>query len=460
LAEPPLDPDSEAAAAVLPQRVPAQPDVPVVPEPPSVDPPAEPPELARIASHLRRDDPPPDQRPDGFDVKAILAAVREVPGVRDASLRTTPAGAHSLRLELAQGADPAEVSRVVARLLSDRMGLSAAPQNLPGLDPPGGYAPPATPYVPAQVQPHSRPSTGEPASARRAGGTSWPFGGSSPPAQPESPGLTSAPPAPSTPSPEPSTSSRSVVGRSAPTSPGWLDPPTQSPPVQSPLTQPFLGQSPLAESTPLAAGEPTGVPRVSSGARGRATVEPRFAQRQGAPEPAGEPTADEGALWGPGLGAEPAGQGPDSDVRPPRPLVPGHPPAPRVLIDQVRVSTFGIEATVEVRLAVGDRTATGMATGPAVDAYVVRLCATAAATAVDELLSLADQPHGPVRCFVEHAAAVPLGSCEVAVVVLLLTCAGWVEQLAGSAVVAGDQRQAAVRATLAAVNRRLEALLS
>jgi hypothetical protein len=55
---------------------------------------------------------------------------------------------------------------------------------------------------------------------------------------------------------------------------------------------------------------------------------------------------------------------------------------------------------------------------------------------------------------------VSFGTCEVATVVVLLVCDGWVEQLAGSALVAGDQRQAAVRATLAAVNRRLEALLS
>jgi hypothetical protein len=41
-----------------------------------------------------------------------------------------------------------------------------------------------------------------------------------------------------------------------------------------------------------------------------------------------------------------------------------------------------------------------------------------------------------------------------------LACGGWVEQLAGSALVADDSRQAVVRAALAAVNRRLEALLS
>ena len=120
---------------MLPQRVPAEPDVPVVPEPPAVEPPAETPELARIATHLRRDDEPAPlrERPEGFDVNAILDAVREVAGVRDAALRRTPAGAHSLRLDLADGADPAEVSRQVARLLQERMGLAAAPQNVPGL---------------------------------------------------------------------------------------------------------------------------------------------------------------------------------------------------------------------------------------------------------------------------------------------------------------------------------------
>jgi hypothetical protein len=44
---------------------------------------------------------------------------------------------------------------------------------------------------------------------------------------------------------------------------------------------------------------------------------------------------------------------------------------------------------------------------------------------------------------------------------MLMSVGGaWVEQLAGSAMVGADGRHAMVRATLAAVNRRLEALLS
>jgi hypothetical protein len=124
-----------------------------------------------------------------------------------------------------------------------------------------------------------------------------------------------------------------------------------------------------------------------------------------------------------------------------------------VVLDQVEVSTQGTDAMVEVRLSADECPALGTASGPAFDGYVLRLAAVAAANAIDELLA------GSARCFIENATVVPLGSCEVAVVVLLLAHGGWVEELSGSAVVNGDQRQAVVRATLAAVNRRLEALL-
>jgi hypothetical protein len=143
----------------------------------------------------------------------------------------------------------------------------------------------------------------------------------------------------------------------------------------------------------------------------------------------------------------------------PRPLDPGERPGPRVLIEQVLVSTYGLDATVEVRLAADGRQAAGLASGPAVDSYVLRLSAVAAAKAINQLLRGSGRPEQG-QCHVEQAAIMPFGSSDVAVVVVLLSCAGWVEQLAGSALVAGDQRQAVVRATLAAVNRRLEALLA
>ncbi|TDC39091.1 hypothetical protein E1211_05345 [Micromonospora sp. 15K316] len=371
----------DPTSAVLPQRVPAEPDVPVVPEPPAVEPPAETPQLARIATHLRRDDEPaaPQERPEGFDVNAILGAVREVAGVRDASLRRTPAGAHSLRLDLADGADPAEVSRQVARLLQERMGLAAAPQNVPGL--------PAAPPTPVR----RRKAVRDPEPAQSAG------------------------------------AAREVrEDRPAGTEAG-------------------------------AAGEAPGRPSRS---------EPEPPRRRRPPGPQrGRATVDEalsGAATGSpvNLGASYSGaQLTTTESGPSRPLDTGGVPGPRVVIDHVQVSTFGLDANVEVRLVAAGETAAGYATGPAVDGYVLRLCGVAAAAAVDELLRRPARAEGG-RCFVEHAAVVPFGNCEVATVVVLLVCDGWVEQLAGSALVAGDPRQAVVRATLAAVNRRLEALLA
>ncbi|WP_232050492.1 Daple [Actinoplanes sp. OR16] len=373
--EPGAEPDSGLVAAVtensgaLPQRVPAQPDVPRVPEPPSVEPSAEAPALARIATHLRRGDVVPAQeRQEGFDVQDILAAVREVAGVRDASLRATPAGAHSLRLDLSDGADPAEVSRRVARLLQERMGLDAA---MPADSPlaPIPAAPTSAPPIPGQT---------------RSGRASVPA---------------PAKPAPAKPAPATPVSATPVSAVPAPAKP--VSAPPQLPPA--PVSTPPAQRSSFVE---------------------RASLVPVDASR-------------------------------------PRPLDPGDSPGPRVVIENVHVNTFGADASVEVRLRAGGRAASGVATGPAVDGYLLRLCATATAGAVDELLSTSQNEHGPARCFVEHAASVSFGQMQVAVVVLLLSCdGGWVEQLAGSAVVTGDDRHAMVRATLAAVNRRLEALLA
>jgi hypothetical protein len=311
-----------------------------------------------------------------------------VAGVRDAALRRTPAGAHSLRLDLADGADPAEVSRMVARLLQERMGLAAAPQNLPGA--------PVTPPPPVR---------------RR-----------------------SAVPRP--------VEDRPVVGR-----------PTEVREIRPAVPEPRAGR--LVEG-PAEGTDPTAEPRrrrrPAITHRGRAAVE----ESSLATAPAGVPTGSPATAGTSYAG----GQMTTTETAPSRPLDTGGLPGPRVVIDHVQVSTFGLDATVEVRLLAGDRAAEGHATGPAVDGYVFRLCAVAAASAVDEMLGRVAPTGERGRCFVEHAAVLPLGNCEVATVVVLLVCDGWVEQLAGSALVAGDPRQAMVRATLAAVNRRLEALLA
>nr|WP_231926965.1 hypothetical protein [Micromonospora siamensis] len=486
----------EPTTAVLPQRVPAEPDVPVVPEPPAVEPSAETPELARIATHLRRDDEPAPlrDRPEGFDVNAILDAVREVAGVRDAALRRTPAGAHSLRLDLADGADPAEVSRHVARLLQERMGLAAAPQNLP--DAPAGPPPVrrrsaepradagrarsaesnADRWAGARAQSVERYAArraaedpGDPA-GRPAARRSVEEGDSSTRRPTEDPAERAT--RRSAADPSGPVAGRPVDEASAPTL--WrsaeeraesiarrvgedqAEPVGRSAEPAAPAGARTAPEADPAEVAPVSAplAEPVSAPprrrRPNNPHRGRATVEDAVAAVSAGST--GSPVTVGASYSG--------GQMTTTETAPSRPLDTGGVPGPRVVIDHVQVSTFGLDATVEVRLIAGDETAEGHSTGPAVDGYVLRLCAVAAAAAVDELLRGAEHPSGRGRCFVEHAAVVPFGNCEVATVVVLLVCDGWVEQLAGSALVAGDPRQAVVRATLAAVNRRLEALLS
>lgn len=324
---PTADPDPSTADQPdegdgLPQRVPGEPDVPTVPgagagETAETDESAAVPELTRIATYLRHDEATgrPVRR-ETLDTEAVLDAVRGVAGVRDAQLRPNAGGVHSLRLDLAEGADAAQVSREVARLLKERLGLAAA--------------------------------VGTPAAQAVGGSTGY-----------------------------------------------------------------------------------SGRRRVTSGAvQGRAPVESR-------------------------TGEAPSFAVPDRASRPlsrPEETV-------RLVLDQVLVSTSGLDAKVEVSIGAGERRAAGEAHGPAVDGYVLRLAAAAAAAAVDRLLVEEGTGTSRGRCFVEHTAVVPLGTCEVAVVVVQLMCCGWVDQLSGSAVVAGDPRQAAVRATLDAVNRRVEALL-
>ncbi len=131
----------------------------------------------------------------------------------------------------------------------------------------------------------------------------------------------------------------------------------------------------------------------------------------------------------------------------------------RVRLEQVEVNSHGLDAEVQVRLSAGGTGAVGNAVGPAVDGYMLRLSATATAGALDALLTDPDSGTRIGRCYIEHATVVPLGTCDIALVVMLIVSGGFAEELSGSAIVAGDVRQAVVRATLAAANRRLDALL-
>jgi hypothetical protein len=479
----------ESTTDVLPQRVPAEPDVPVVPSAPEQqgeEPAPEAPELARIWTHLRREEgPTPQQRPDGFDVNAVLAAVREVPGVRDATLRNNPGRAHSLRLELADGADPALVSRTVTRLLGERMGLAASPRSGTAAGP-GVASAAASGGVARGVGADARrpPPTWDSGTANQptlsGGGVDQPFlgGGLEQPGYSgfDQPGYGGAAERPDRGTvrmgqsgPDEGAQGRAGVQGGGSSATGRATP-LRVPPYLASQSDPVTPYD-SGPSTPVGLSTPAtfGPGAASASAPARPAV---GGSRPGSYAPDYTPDASVGYAAGvPGGYAtresgpytrDLAGYGEEQNVPqavPPRPLDPGERPGPRVLIDQVLVSTYGLDATVEVRLTAEGRRASGQASGPAVDSYVLRLAAVAAGKAINQLLrGSGRQEQG--QCFVEHAAVMPFGTSDVAVVVVLLSCGGWVEQLAGSALVAGDQRQAVVRATLAAVNRRLEALLA
>jgi hypothetical protein len=342
----------------LPQRIPGPPDVPDVPGADEPDDPYVHPaererlggsELAKIATHLRYDEDLEEQTtepPPGFDVNEVRAAVKQVPGVRDAQLRPNPGGVHTLRLDLEEGADAAEVSRRVARLLKQKMGLAAEPRR----------------------------------SSATAAAT---------------------------------TAAATTAAATAAAAPARGGAAAAAQPVAAPAARGLMPADP-----------------PNLGAR----LDERARQRH-APAP----------------GRSREAEGENGPVRAGT--------SPRLVLDQVQVRTLGLDATVEVRLTSRGAPAIGVASGPAVDGYMLRLSAVAAANAVDQLLAKVESGDQAGRCWVEHASVVPFGSCEVAVVVVLMVCGGVVEQLSGSAVVAGDPRQAVVRATLSSVNRRLDALL-
>jgi hypothetical protein len=132
---------------------------------------------------------------------------------------------------------------------------------------------------------------------------------------------------------------------------------------------------------------------------------------------------------------------------------PGRGGDPRAVIERIQVATAGSECAVEVCLTADGVRAVGRAGGPALDPYLLRVAAQATADAVGVLVA------GRARCAVEHVDVVTAGPCRVVVVVLVLLAGDTAERLVGSAVAGGDPRQATVRATMSALNRRLVPLL-
>ncbi len=280
--------------------------------------------------------PLPPTLADRIDIPAMLAAVRDVPGVRGAELRTRPDGERTLRLELEDSADPATVSNAVARLLEDRLGMTAPPSQI------------------------ERSATG---ALGRVRGRDWSGGAhaDSDSAQPQSRlGI-------------------SGTGRHG------LEPDVQTSEGASRRRSSYHDSSRAS--------------RHSKEATGAESSKGRFR------------------------------------------------------IEQVQVVQAGLECAVEVGLAYNGTRAVGRSAGPAVESQLLRAAAAATLEAVTALLA------GRVRGAVEYAGVVSTGHTPVALVVLILMTASTMERHVGAAEVTDEAPHAVVRATLSALNRRLEALV-
>jgi len=139
------------------------------------------------------------------------------------------------------------------------------------------------------------------------------------------------------------------------------------------------------------------------------------------------------------------------DEVPVPPATPTPAPSARIRIDRFGVTTTGLDVTAEVVLSGPGGPATGAATCPATPSGVLRAAAEATCEALGRL--------GSVRVGLEQVMESVAGSDRYVLVDVVMLTEGSQVALVGAARVRDDARQAAVRAVLAAVNRRMDTVL-
>ncbi|MCW2679322.1 MAG: hypothetical protein JWM62_723 [Frankiales bacterium] len=126
----------------------------------------------------------------------------------------------------------------------------------------------------------------------------------------------------------------------------------------------------------------------------------------------------------------------------------------RARIDRLDLHTDGASFSVGIALSCAGRSATASARSGTTGAGTRRAVADATLQAVTGLLA------HPVHLEVDHVERSDAGAAPVVLVQVSLVSGEGVQRLAGSAVVQDGEGDAVVRATLDAVNRRVEALLA
>ncbi len=126
----------------------------------------------------------------------------------------------------------------------------------------------------------------------------------------------------------------------------------------------------------------------------------------------------------------------------------------RPAIKRMHIVSSGLQVAAEVSLSIGERTTTGHAEGTATQSGVQRAVATATLRAVEELLD------GQARFELDLVEVTPTGRDRAVLVAVTMLSNHGSERLTGAAAIREDVRQAAIRATLDALNRRVEHMVS
>lgn len=132
----------------------------------------------------------------------------------------------------------------------------------------------------------------------------------------------------------------------------------------------------------------------------------------------------------------------------------GHGPARAVRLERVQATASGLDSEVRVTLFCDGNAVRGLANGPASERALLRTTAEATLSAVAELL----EDHA--RVGLEYADIIDVGGDRIVLILVTFLTPGRTERLCGNALVKGDATHAAARATLDALNRRLDSFLT
>lgn len=126
----------------------------------------------------------------------------------------------------------------------------------------------------------------------------------------------------------------------------------------------------------------------------------------------------------------------------------------RLLIQRMQLVSAAPGVSAAVTLAMNGQTFVGEVDGPAAASSVHRSVAEATLRAVESFAA------GLVRLHLERIEVVDVDEDQMVLAVVTLTSTLGTERLIGVSAVREDVRQAVIRASLDAINRRLEAVLS